>query len=607
MTGRIEDYAAIGNCETMALVGRNGSIDWLGFPRFDSPACFSALLGDPGDGRWLIAPAAEPVDVTRRYRGDTMILETTFEAKTGAVRLIDFMTRREGVSDLVRIVKGLRGNVAMRTELVVRFEYGSVLPWVSRRHDGRREITAGPDQLLLVSGVPLRGEDFRTVGEFNVAEGDEIGFTLSWSRSYGAAPAVRPENEALAQAEQFWTQWSERFKPRRDWSGAVMRSLLTLKALSHLETGGIVAAGTTSLPEKIGGNRNWDYRYCWLRDATFTLYALLGAGFVEEAEAWRGWLLRAVAGSPKDLQIMYGVAGERRLEEYEVAWLKGYEASSPVRIGNAAAKQIQLDVYGELLDAFYVARKAGLHVNAASWALECSLIEHLESVWDKPDNGIWEVRGGRKHFTHSKVMAWVAFDRAIRSVEEFGMAGPLSRWRAIREAIHQQVCERGFDGAQNSFVQSYGSKSLDASLLLIPMVGFLPPSDNRIQGTVTAIEMALMREGFVQRYHTHEGADGLPPGEGVFLACSFWLADNYILQGRRDEAQELFERLLSLRNDVGLLAEEYDPSTGRQLGNFPQAFSHLALINTAHNLYGSNGAAHQRSGKAQGQAGGVRL
>ena len=386
-----------------------------------------------------------------------------------------------------------------------------------------------------------------------------------------------------------------------------MRSLLTLKALSHRETGGIVAAGTTSLPEKIGGNRNWDYRYCWLRDATFTLYALLGAGFVEEASAWRGWLLRAVAGSPKDLQIMYGVAGERRLEEYEVAWLKGYEASSPVRIGNAAAKQIQLDVYGELLDALYVARRAGLHGNAASWTLECSLIEHLETVWDKPDNGIWEVRGGRKHFTHSKVMAWVAFDRAIRSVEEFGMAGSLAHWRAIREAIHQQVCLRGFDGAQNSFVQSYGSKSLDASLLLIPMVGFLPPSDHRIRGTVTAIEKTLMRAGFVQRYHTHEGADGLPPGEGVFLACSFWLADNYILQGRRDEAQQLFERLLSLRNDVGLLAEEYDPSTGRQLGNFPQAFSHLALINTAHNLSCVNGAARQRSGKAKAQAGGLRL
>jgi GH15 family glucan-1,4-alpha-glucosidase len=603
MTGLIEDYAAIGNCETMAPVGRNGSIDWLGFPRFDSAVCFSALLGDAGNGRWLIAPGTEPVNVSRRYRGDTMILETTFETETGAVCLVDFMTRREGVSDLVRIVKGLRGNVAMRTELVVRFGYGSVVPWVSRRHDGRREITAGPDRLLLASGIPLRGEGFRTVGEFDVAANDEIGFTLSWSPSYGAVPAVRSESDALAQAEQFWTQWSERFRPRRDWSGAVMRSLLTLKALSHRETGGIVAAGTTSLPEKIGGNRNWDYRYCWLRDATFTLYALLGAGFVEEASAWRGWLLRAVAGSPKDLQIMYGVAGERRLEEYEVAWLKGYEASSPVRIGNAAAKQIQLDVYGELLDALYVARKAGLHGNAASWALECSLIEHLETVWDRPDDGIWEVRGGRKHFTHSKVMAWVAFDRAIRSVEEFGMAGPLAHWRAIREAIHQQVCARGFDSAQNSFVQSYGSKSLDASLLLIPMVGFLPPTDRRIRGTVTAIEKALMRAGFVQRYHTREGADGLPPGEGVFLACSFWLADNYILQGRCDEAQRLFERLLSLRNDVGLLAEEYEPSTGRQLGNFPQAFSHLALINTAHNLSCADGAAYQRSGKAQGHAG----
>ncbi|MGA9091287.1 MAG: glycoside hydrolase family 15 protein [Bradyrhizobium sp.] len=595
MATRIEDYAVLGNCETMALVGRDGSIDWLGFPRFDSAACFSALLGDARNGRWLLAPTDSPVRVTRCYRGDTMILETTFETQAGAACIIDFMTRREGASDLVRIVKGLRGKVAMHTELIVRFDYGSVVPWVSRRDDGRREIIAGPDRLLLAADTPLRGVDFRTVGKFEVEAGDEIGFTLTWSRSYCAAPETPSVREALVSAESFWRKWSEHFKPGPEWSKAVIRSLLTLKALSHRETGGIVAAGTTSLPEKIGGSRNWDYRYCWLRDATFTLYALLGAGFVEEARAWRGWLLRAVAGSPEDLQIMYGIAGERRLDEYEVPWLKGYEASSPVRIGNAAAKQIQLDVYGEILDAFYVARKAGLRGNAASWALECALVEHLESIWDKPDDGIWEVRGGRKHFTYSKVMAWVAFDRVIRSVEEFGMDGPVAHWRAIRDAIHSQVCEKGFDPAQNSFVQFYGSRSLDASLLLIAMVGFLPPSDSRIRGTLTAIEKGLIREGFVQRYHTSDGADGLPPGEGVFLACSFWLADNYILQGRFGEARTLFEKLLSLRNDVGLLAEEYDPSERRQLGNFPQAFSHLALINTAHNLMSADGAVHQRS------------
>jgi GH15 family glucan-1,4-alpha-glucosidase len=420
---------------------------------------------------------------------------------------------------------------------------------------------------------------------------------LTWSLSYRPAPEIRSINEALATAESFWDGWSKRCKPRPEWSEAVMRSLLTLKSLSHRETGGIVAAGTTSLPEKIGGNRNWDYRYCWLRDATFTLYALLGAGFVEEAKAWRSWLLRAVAGSAKDLQIMYGVGGERRLDEYEVSWLSGYEASSPVRVGNAAAQQIQLDVYGELLDALYVARKAGLHGTEASWALECGMLGHLETIWDQPDDGIWEVRGGRRHFTHSKVMAWVAFDRMIRSVEEFGLHGPVARWREIRDAIHSQVCEKGFDSAQNSFVQSYGSTSLDASLLLIAMVGFLPASDSRIRGTLAAIEKGLIQKGFVQRYHTSEGADGLPPGEGVFLACSFWLADNYVLQGRLKEARALFEKLLTLRNDVGLLAEEYDPTERRQLGNFPQAFSHLALINTAHNLIGTSGAAHQRSAR----------
>lgn len=599
MPSRIEDYAVIGNCETMALVGRNGSIDWLGLPRFDSAACFSALLGEPDHGRWLIAPTGDAVSVTRHYRGDTMILETAVETETGAACVIDLLTRREGVSDLVRIVRGLRGSVAMRSELIVRFEYGSVVPWVSRQGDSRREITAGPDRLVFDTSVPLRGENFKTIGEFEISAGDEVAFTLSWSRSYHPPPAPVRAADALAQAETFWSDWSTRFKPKGDWSQAVIRSLLTLKALSHRETGGIVAAGTTSLPEKIGGSRNWDYRFCWLRDATFTLYALLGAGFVEEAKAWRDWLLRSVAGSPDDLQIMYGVAGERRLVEYEVPWLPGYEKSSPVRIGNAAAGQVQLDVYGEVFDALYVARNAGLATNAASWALERALIEHLETIWDRPDDGIWEVRGGRKHFTHSKVMAWVAFDRVVRSAEEFGLDGPVTHWRNIRDTIHRQVCNRGFDSAQNSFVQSYGVTALDASLLLIPIVGFLPSSDPRIRGTVAAIEHNLIRDGFVLRYHTSEGTDGLPPGEGVFLACSFWLADNYILQERYADARKLFERLLSLRNDVGLLSEEYDPLAKRQMGNFPQAFSHLALINTAHNLMSAHGPVHQRSATSQ--------
>jgi len=595
MPCRIEDYAVIGNCETMALVGRDGSIDWLGLPRFDSAACFSALLGEPEHGRWLIAPIVGNAKISRRYRGDTLILETEFETETGSVCIIDFMSRREGVSDLVRIVKGMRGTVAMHTELVVRFEYGSIVPWVSRQEDRRLELTAGPDRLVLETRVPLRGANLRTVGEFDVETGDEVALTLSWTPSYRPAPPPFRATDALAEAERFWSNWAIPIKRAAEWSEAVLRSLLTLKALSHRETGGIVAAGTTSLPEKIGGTRNWDYRFCWLRDATFTLYALLEAGFLGEARAWRQWLLRAVAGSPDDLQIMYGVAGERRLAEYEVPWLPGYQKSGPVRIGNAAAGQVQLDVYGEVLDALYVARRAGLAANDASWGLECALIEHLETIWDQPDDGIWEVRGGRKHFTHSKVMAWVAFDRAVRSSEEFGLEAPLDRWRAIRDRIHRRVCDDGFDTKQNSFVQSFGVIALDASLLLMPIVGFLPASDARIRGTLAAIERNLVRDGFVMRYITAAGTDGLPPGEGAFLACSFWLADNYVLQGRIDEARVLFARLLSLRNDVGLLAEEYDPISKCQLGNFPQAFSHLALINTARNLIGASGPVHQRS------------
>ena len=595
MPSRIEDYAVIGNCETMALVGRDGSIDWLGLPRFDSAACFAALLGDPRHGRWLIGPVDEKAKATRRYRGDTMILETDFTTEQGVARIVDFASRRDGVSDIVRLVQGVSGTVAMRTEIVVRFEYGSVVPWTTREDDGRLQFTAGPDRLLLDTSVALRGEDWRTIGEFEVSAGDQVAFTLSWTPSFRAAPPPLDAAAALAQVEAFWTRWAGAFKPASEWSDAVLRSLLTLKSLTHWETGGIVAAGTTSLPEKLGGPRNWDYRFCWLRDATFTLYALIGAGFHVEAERWRAWLLRAAAGSPDDLQIMYGLAGERRLTEYELPWLPGYEDSKPVRIGNAASDQIQLDVYGEVMDALYVARKAGLEANAASWGLECALVGHLEKIWDQPDDGIWEVRGGRKHFTHSKAMAWVAFDRAVRSIEEFALEGPLDHWRAVRDAIHAEVCERGFDAAQNSFVQSYGAAALDASLLLIPIVGFLPPDDPRVRGTVAAIEKNLLRGGFVLRYDTGERVDGLPPGEGAFLACSFWLADNYVLQGRHDEARALFERLLSLRNDVGLLAEQYDAFDKRQLGNFPQALSHLALINTAHNLTSAAGPAHQRS------------
>ncbi len=598
---RIEDYAVIGNCETVALVGRNGSIDWLCLPRFDSGACFSALLGGPEHGRWLIAPTQSDARITRRYLGDTLILETVFATADGSASLVDFMYRRNGSSELVRIVRGLRGQVSMRTELVVRFDYGSVVPWVFQQDDGRLQFIAGPDKLLLDTNIQTRGEGLSTVGDFTVRDGEEATFVLNWSPSYRTAPPPFSGEEvadARKQVDSFWSGWAAAFKPPERWGEAILRSLLTLKALAHWETGGIVAAGTTSLPEKLGGPRNWDYRYCWLRDATFTLYALIEVGFLDEAKAWHEWLLRAVAGAPDDLQIVYGVAGERRLEEYEIPWLPGYEGSTPVRIGNGAVRQLQLDVYGEVLDAFYVARHAGLSTSEATWALECGLVLHLEKIWREPDEGIWEVRGGPRHFTHSKVMAWVAFDRAVRSIEEFGLDGPLERWREIRASIHQEVCGHGYDASQNAFVQSFGDATLDASLLLLPMVGFLPPDDPRVRGTVAAIERKLVRDGLVMRYDAGSSVDGLPPGEGAFLACSFWLVDNYVLLGRYDEAAALFDRLLSLRNDVGLLAEEYDPHSRRQLGNFPQAFSHLALINAAHNLTTATGAAHLRSQKS---------
>jgi len=600
MTRPIEDYALIGNQETVALVARDGSIDWMGMPRFDSPPCFAALLGTPDHGHWQIAPVAGAVDVKRAYRDGSMVLETRFATPEGEAVVIDFMGRRDGVCDLMRIVRGVRGRVALRTEIVVRFDYGSVVPWVSRQDDGRLHFTAGPDRLTLATPVELRGEDLRTVGEFEVTQGAELAFTLTWQPSWRTDLPAPDAADTLAEVLSRWEAWSSRLPRGDEVSEAMQRSLVTLKALAHWQTGGIVAAATTSLPEQIGGVRNWDYRFCWLRDATFTLYALLGLGFVEEAEAWRAWLLRAVAGSPDDLQIMYGVAGERRLAEHVVPWLPGYAGSAPVRVGNAAAAQVQLDVYGEVLDALYVARKAGLAHDATSWSLERAMLRHLETIWREPDDGIWEVRGGRRHFTHSKVMTWVAFDRAVRSATEFGLEGPVDHWCAIRDAIHQQVCERGFDPAQGSFVQSYGSAALDASLLLLAVVGFLPPDDARIRGTVAAIERRLLRDGLVQRYDTGDGKDGLPPGEGAFLACSFWLADNYLLQDRVDEAQALFDRLLAFRNDVGLLAEEVDPVGRRLLGNFPQALSHLALINTATGLKGRRGTAHQRaSGSSQ--------
>jgi GH15 family glucan-1,4-alpha-glucosidase len=598
MSNRIEDYAVIGNCETLALVGRDGSIDWLSLPRFDSAACFSALLGEPKHGRWLIAPSVKDFRITRRYRGDNLILETEFRTEHGAACVIDFMTRRDGSSELVRLVRGLHGEVAMRMEFIVRFGYGTIIPWVSRQDDGRLQFTAGPDRLLLDTAAPTRGEDFRTLSEFSVGATQEVSFVLNWSPSFRSPPSPLHAAETLKQVESSWSEWVAAYHPSDHGDDAVLRSLLTLKALSHWETGGIVAAGTTSLPEKLGGPRNWDYRYCWLRDATFTLYALLGAGFHDEARAWHEWLLRAAAGAPDDLQTMYGVTGERRLDEYEIPWLPGYEGAGPVRVGNAAVAQLQLDVYGEVLDAFYLARRAGLATSEATWALERALVSHLETIWRDPDEGIWEVRGGRRHFTHSKVMAWVAFDRAARSIQEFGLEGPLERWRDVAAAIHQEVCERGFDPNENAFVQSFGAKALDASLLLIPIVGFLPPDDARVRGTVAAIERKLVRDGLVLRYDTGEGTDGLPPGEGAFLACSFWLADNYVMLGRYGDARALFDRLLALRNDVGLLAEEYDPHDRRQLGNFPQAFSHLALINTAHNLASFAGPAHQRSSRA---------
>lgn len=587
---RIEDYAAIGDGETIALVSRDASVDWLCWPRFDSAACFAALLGNDDHGRWSLSPT-EQAEVTRRYRPDTLILETVFRTAQGEVQITDFMPPRGGASQLVRVVRGLRGSVDMHMDLTIRFDYGSILPWVTQRRAQPgsaqyNELTAiaGPDRLMLRTRAPLRGMDDHTVSDFTLSQGDTMTFALSYSPSHQSPPNTIDVDQALAGTEKFWRDWVSRCEFQGQWREAVIRSLITLKALIYQPTGGIVAAATTSLPEELGGERNWDYRYCWLRDATFTLLALMDAGYIEEAGRWRDWLVRALAGSPAQAQIMYGVGGERRLSEWEVDWLPGFAGSQPVRIGNAAYLQRQIDIYGEIADAMHHARRGGLAPADAAWAVQRALTEHVEKIWSQKDEGIWEVRGPRRHFTHSKVMAWVAVDRAITAAECFGLDGPVERWRQLRQRIHDDVCHHGFNRKLNSFTQSYGSTALDASLLMLPLVGFLKPEDPRARGTVDAIGRELMHDGFILRYHTLYTDDGLHGCEGAFLACSFWYADNLLLMGRRSEAEAMFERLLTCRNDVGLLAEEYDPRARRQLGNFPQAFSHVALVSTAYNL-----------------------
>ena len=589
MSPRIEDYALLGDLQTAALVDRSGSVDWLCFPRFDSGACFAALLGGPENGRWLLAPA-EQATSTRRYLHDTLVLETTWETENGdCARVLDFMPPRGDAPDIVRIVEGVKGRVDFRSELTIRFDYGRITPWVRKRthEEDTRVAIAGPDALCFRTPAPTRGEDLSTISEFAVDEGQRVPFVLTWFRSHEeVAPPIEPE-VALAETESFWREWSEAcpLDVPEDWAPLIRRSLIVLKALTYEPTGGIVAAPTTSLPEWIGSVRNWDYRYCWLRDATLTLLALLHCNHADEAGQWRRWLIRAIAGDPADVQIMYGVAGERRLSEFELPWLTGYEGSRPVRVGNAASEQLQLDVYGEVIDCLYQARVHGLPVDPNAWQLQLTMLDHLATAWRQPDDGIWEIRGERRHFVHSKAMTWVAFDRSIRTVETQGLDGPVDHWRTVRDEIHHEVCERGFDPELNSFTQSYGSRELDASLLVLPLVGFLPATDPRIGGTVEAVERELLQDGFVLRYRTQKaGVDGLPAGEGVFLPCSFWLVDCYELLGRHKDAHQLFERLVDLSNDLGLFSEEYDPKAKRLLGNFPQAFTHLALVNTAFNL-----------------------
>ncbi|MDA9518809.1 glucoamylase [Bradyrhizobium sp. CCBAU 11434] len=599
MSQKIENYALIGDCETAALVGRNGSIDWLCWPAFDSDACFAAILGTHKNGRWLVAPSEDITSISRRYLGNTLILETRFETGSGTVALVDFMPPRGKASDIVRLVRGVKGTVKMRMELVIRFGFGVDIPWV-RRIDHSLLAVAGQDMTMLRTPVETRGEDLTTVSDFEVRAGETVPFVLTYGPSHLDPPESIDPDIALRETEKFWKEWSSRSTHDGEYRDLIMRSLITLKALTFGPTGGIVAAPTTSLPEKLGGARNWDYRFCWLRDATFTLLALMNSGYTDEALAWHNWLLRAAAGSPANMQIMYGIWGQRRLLEWEASWLDGYEGAQPVRVGNAAHAQLQLDVYGELIDAFHQSRMAKLQLDdEATWALECAVLNHLAEVWDHPDHGIWERRGQPRHYVFSKVMTWVAFDRAIKSAETFGFKAPLLHWRTLREAIHRDVCNKGFDAEENAFVESYGSKLLDASVLLLPGVGFLPADDPRIRGTIAAVEKHMMRDGFVLRHDPREVSEETQPIEGAFLACTLWLADAHVLAGDLDRAQALFDRIAGLANDVGLLAEEYDPVARRQTGNFPQALTHIALINTAHNLsaarHASDKPAMQRS------------
>jgi GH15 family glucan-1,4-alpha-glucosidase len=600
MAERIEDYALLGDLQTAALVGRTGSVDWLTFPRFDSSSCFSALLGSREHGRWSVAPLGGGPATARRYRPDTLILESEWQVGNGRVRVIDFMPPRETKPDIVRIVEGLEGSVQMRTELVIRFDYGSVVPWVRRLDEESLLAVGGPDGLLLRTPVALQPDDKTHVAQFTVRAGERVPFVLTWFPSHEELPKPVDAEQALLDTESYWQEWLSGCRYEGSYRDAVHTSLIVLKALTYRPTGGIVAAPTTSLPEHIGGGRNWDYRYCWLRDATFTLYALMNAGFRDEAAAWRDWLLRSVGGDPANAQIMYGIGGQRRIPEYELDWLPGYAGSTPVRVGNAAAEQFQLDVYGEVMDALHQARLHDIAPDLHAWSLQQMLLEFLEGAWDQPDEGIWEVRGGKRHFTHSKVLAWVAFDRGVQTVERFGLDGPVGRWRQLRDDIHEEVCREGFSVELNSFTQSYGSSDLDASTLLIPLLGFLPPDDPRVIGTVDAIQRELMRDGFVERYKTQEqnDVDGLAGREGVFLPCSFWLVDALLMLERDDEARALFEKLLGVSNDLGLLAEEYDPSAKRQLGNFPQAFTHVGLVNSAYNLSHHDSPHEQRSRRA---------
>jgi len=585
----------VGDLGSAALVGRDGSVDWLCWPRFDSDACFAALLGKPEHGRWQIVPQASAISIGRRYRPDTLILETRFETEDGAATLIDFMPPRQNHAHLVRIVRGEKGKVAFHSELILRFANGAIVPWVTRIDDVTVRGIAGPDMAVLRSPVRVRGENFKTVGDFSVTPGEEVPFVLSFGRSHQDLPEPADAFKLLTETEEFWSVWAGRNKIEGPWKEAVTRSLIVLKALTYRPTGGMAAAPTTSLPEFIGGPRNWDYRFCWLRDATLTLLSLMNAGYYDEARQWREWLLRAAAGSPRQIQTMYGLRGERRLTEWELPWLPGYENSKPVRIGNAAHSQLQLDIFGEVMDALHQARLGGLGAHEEGWAMQREFLLHLASIWNEPDEGLWEVRSGREHFTHSKAMTWLAFDRAIRSARMFKLPGPIQEWCEIRDRIHDDVCAHGFDADLGTFVRAYGSKELDASLLLLPAIGFLPPRDPRIVSTIAAIEHRLVVDGLVLRYDSATACDGLPAGEGVFLACSFWLADAYLMLGRRDDALRLFNHVLSLRNDVGLLSEQYEPRSGRLVGNFPQAFSHLALVNTASNLAHCQKPAEQRT------------